>query len=100
MTSPQSNANDIFWLARYAHNQATPLFEQAKAIDPSIHWAIRLNFDDASSVYKGHHLDITAHWKRDGMFQHALCVRDKAGVDQFVEKLAADVAALSPLVTA
>jgi hypothetical protein len=33
MTSPNANPNDVFWLARYAHNTLTPVIESLPGQD-------------------------------------------------------------------
>ena len=97
MTTPKNNPNDTFWLARYAHTQLAPLFEQAKTIEPSLMFAIQLTFADAESAYHGDHVSVYAHWDRKGMFQYSMWHRTKEDVDQFAAKVAADVANLKPL---
>lgn len=94
------NPNDIFWLARYAHNQTAPLFAQAKAIEPSIHTSIQISF--ASEEVPGGRessINVYAHWGRDGMFLYAACLKDKAAVDGLLGSLEEKVAALRPLET-
>ena len=99
MASPKNNPNDTFWLARYAHTQLAPLFAQAKAIEPSLMFAIHLNFADAESAFHGDHVNVYAHWDREGMFQYSTWLRTKDDVDRFAAKVAADVANLKPLET-
>lgn len=97
MTSTKNNPNEIFWLARYAHNQVAPLIEQAKEVEPSLHFNVQINFTAGHPVFKGNHLGVFVHWDRDGMFQYEPVLRDKAAVDAFAAKLAADVANLQPV---
>lgn len=99
MTSSNSNPNDVFWLARYAHNQTAPLFAQAKTIEPSLTVAIQMDFYDEEAVQDSH-INIYSHWSRDGMFQYSVWLKTKADVDWFVAKLAADVAKLEAVVPA
>ncbi|HEY8700081.1 MAG TPA: hypothetical protein VIM08_03800 [Arthrobacter sp.] len=97
MTSSENtsrqNPNDIFWLARYAHNQTASLFEQAKAVEPSTDFRINIEFCDVATVYKGNHIGINSHWNRKEplMFQQSTWLYTKADVDRFAAKLAADV---------
>jgi hypothetical protein len=101
MTSPNSNPNDTFWLARYAHNQLEPLFDQAKAIEPTLSFHIEINFADEDSKFGSeNYVSINAHWDRGGMFQSSSWLRDKADADRFVAKVKADVANLETLATA
>ena len=101
MTSIQNNPNDMFWLARYAHNQLAPLFAQAKAIEPTIEVSIEMTFADEESKFsKDSHIGVNSHWARDGMFQHSTWMRTQADVDFFAAKLAADVAKLAAQVPA
>lgn len=99
MTTSQDNPNDMFWLARYAHNTLGPLFAQAKTIEPSLTYSIQITFADTESVHNGNHLGVYAHWDRDGMFQYSPWLRDKAAVDFFAAKVRDDVANLRPLET-
>lgn len=104
MTSTQDskqNPNDAFWLVRYAYTQTAPLFDQVKAIEPSLHTAFTVAFSDLDSKYfDANAVEVSAYWSRDGMFQMSPRLYKKADVDRFVAKLAADVTALSPMVSA
>jgi hypothetical protein len=91
-------AHDVFWLARYAHNQLAPLFAQAEAIEPTLHFTIGLIFADKDlAVYEGNHISVNSHWDRDGMFQWSPWLRTKDDVDRFAAKVTDDVAKLQPL---
>lgn len=90
--NPNSNANDLFWLARYAHNTLAPLFNEAKAIVPTIQFHIELNFADADSAHnKYNSLNVASHWSRSDMFVHSICNQTKADIDQLAERVRADV---------
>ena len=100
MTSSKNNPNDMFWLARYAHNTLAPIFAEAKAIEPTLTYSIQLTFADVESVHNGDHLGVYAHWDRDGMFQYSPWLRTKGEVDFFADKVQADVAELAAQVPA
>jgi len=100
MTSLKDNPNDTFWLARYAHNKLAPLFAQAKAIEPSLMFAIDLTFADEGSQHRGNHISVASHWDREGMFQMSWWIFTKAELDRFAAKVAADVATLEVMVSA
>lgn len=100
MTSTQHNPNDTFWLARYAYNQLAPLFTRAKDVEPTLIFAIEVTFADETTAHGGNHISVSSHWERDGMFQLSTWLRDRADVDRFVAKVAADVAALTAQVPA
>lgn len=98
MSTEKQNPNDIFWLARYAHNQLTPLFEKAMTVEPTISHAVEIHFSRAESHYFDENaLTISAWWNRDGMFQYSPRLLNKADVDRFVAKVEGDVAKLKPL---
>lgn len=100
MTSNQSSAHYIFWLARYAHNTLAPILNQAKVIEPSIQFQIDMTFADAESVHSwAPHISVSSHWSRDGMFQMSSWLESKADIDRFAAKVAGDVAILQPVET-
>jgi len=98
MTSTKNSSHDIFWLARYAHNTLAPVFAQAKTVEPSLQFQIKITFADEDSKFsKENHITVASHWGRDGMFQLSSWLRTKADVDRFAAKSAGDVANLQPL---
>jgi len=84
--------HDVFWLARYAHNQLAPLFEQAKLVEPTTSFNIIMNFGDVEAYsYRENSLEVYSHWGRDGMFQMTTRLKNKAALDLFIAKLRKDV---------
>jgi hypothetical protein len=74
------NPNDIFWLARYAHNEVTPL------IKADVRLIIHLNFRG------DHNLDGIDIWvmppdERGRTIQYKTGVKTKEQADQFVATL-------------
>lgn len=101
MTTSNANPNDTFWLARYAFNKLAPLFTRAKAAEPTLSFHIEINFADEDSKFGSeNYLNISAHWDRDGMFQHSDWLRSQAEVDLFTAKVTVAVAELETLVQA
>lgn len=96
VTTSNNNPNDIFWLARYAHNKTAPLFAKAKAIEPTVCSAIEMFFAEPGAQYHGDNaIEVKAWWNRDGMFQMSNRLKSQADVDRFAAKLEGDVAVLA-----
>lgn len=76
------NPNDLFWLARYAHNTLAPLIEVAKQYEPSIHLKIEMEFTEGHKVYQGNSLGIMGHWVRTDMFMYRPFSTTKDDVDR------------------
>ena len=91
----------VLALAQYAYTRLEPSFARAKEVEPSIQFAIELNFADEDSVfYKGSHLHVLAHWARDGMFAQSTAMYSMEDVDRFAAKVADDAATLTMAVAA
>jgi len=92
------NPNDVFWLARYAHNTLAPLFAEAKAIEPSIQFHLELAFADTDSKFqKDNHVNVVSHWGRDGMFLQTWHHRTKHDIDKVAEQVRGKIVALKDL---
>jgi len=102
MNSTQSTKpNAVLALAQYAYTRVEPLFAQAKALDPSIHFEISMIFADQESwIHHECHVKVWAHWSRPGMFQHSNWLQTMEDVDTYAAQLADDVANLAAEVAA
>lgn len=80
------NDNEVFWLARYAHNTLAPLFKEAQAIEPSIKYTIEMHFYNPEVRFTGS-IGVYAHWDRPGMFLHTLSQKSKADIDTVARSL-------------
>lgn len=82
----------VFWLARYAHNKLQPLFNELREIEPSIYTEIGLRFPTSDSVYPGlNGIQVSVHWKREGMFLHSSSLRSADEIDALAVEVKADI---------
>lgn len=85
-----SNPNDIFWLARYAHNTVAPLIAEAQQYEKSISFKIELRFASADGSYpKTDAVNVLGFWERDRplMFLHENGLTTKEAVDKVAAKV-------------
>ena len=89
------NPNDVFWLARYAHNTLAPLFAEVKAIEPSLQFHIEMCFADSDSKYQQNsHINVFAHWSRAGMLQQDYGLKTKQDIDKLANTIKDKIAGL------
>jgi len=79
--------HEVFWLARYAHNQLAPLFAEVKALDSSIRFSIEMVFANPDRPYTEGHLEVRGHWARNKpvMFLQKGHLFTKADIDQLAQ---------------
>lgn len=86
MTSNQHNPNDVFWLARYAHNTLTPIIQALPGQDDEVNAYLYLAIT-AHPKFPG--LDVWVHKNGlgNGIVSHSTMRTTKDSVDRMAESL-------------
>lgn len=78
---------EVFWLARYAHNKLSPVFDRVREKEPSAREGIDMGFDQPGFGQGFMHVTVKCHWARAGMFSHDICLTTSDEVDRLAMDL-------------
>lgn len=89
------SASEVIDLARYAHDELKPIYDEARAIEPTITFYTECTFSGTGGwAADENSISISAHWDRDGMLTQEGYITTREEIHRIARDLRLMVAGL------